>query len=266
MASNKNDITTPDLPTLQTSLSRLVTAAHILDGFAHRNKNQHRGTRWWGPFSMLRANLHKVLPDLEGAVQRAEVLSTSTLGGTAAKRRKTEGGGGGHVGVKRPELDRVVQRAQWVHDVVGAKAYEAFTQVAADRQFAQLGLALIGVLAQVEAAIVPFVEAEADSDPGDAPDQIRVGLAVGAKGDASLALEVLDPSPSQGDDLGVAISREELVDDDVELKDEKSLPPPAAAPSSRKEERSSILKPEKSKSDGNLSRKGKDTESQRTVR
>lgn len=71
---------------------------------------------------MLRANVRKVLPDLEGAVQRAEVLSTPAFSGAAAKRRKTERGGG-HVAVKQPELDRVVERARWIHGVVGAKAY-----------------------------------------------------------------------------------------------------------------------------------------------
>lgn len=70
---------------------------------------------------MLRANVRKILPDLEGAVQRARVLSASAPPG-AAKRRKT--GKGGHVAVKQPELDKVVERVRWIHGVVGAKAYE----------------------------------------------------------------------------------------------------------------------------------------------
>ncbi|ROW12273.1 hypothetical protein VMCG_00514 [Cytospora schulzeri] len=264
MAGNNNNkkdaITTPpDLPTLQTSLTRLATAVHILDGFAHRNKNQHRGTRWWGPFDMLRANVRRVLPDLEGAVQRAEVLSTPAFAGAAAKRRKTEKGGG-HVAVRQPELDRAVERARWIHNVVGVKAYAAFTQVAADRQFAQLGLALIGVLAQVEAAITPFVEAEPDTATDDELDPPRVAHTAGVKGDVSVALGTLDPPPGLGDDLGVAISREELDDDDVPSKDETSLPPPG--PSSRKGEKKGTLpKPEeKSKAEGGQSRKGKGTE------
>lgn len=129
MASLTAPKPTPDLPTLQGSLSRLATALHILDGFAHRNKNQHRGTRWWGPFAMLRTSVRKALPDLEAAVQRAEVLSSAPAfsGAAAAKRRKTERGGGrggGHVAVRQPELDRVVERARWIYGVVGAKAYE----------------------------------------------------------------------------------------------------------------------------------------------
>lgn len=131
MASNKDQIPTPDLPTLQASLTRLATAAHILDGFVHRNKNQHRGTRWWGPFDMLRRNVRKILPDLEDVAQRAEVLSTAAaaaaaLSSGAAKRKKADKGGraaAAAAAARQPELDRVAQRAQWVHDVVGARAY-----------------------------------------------------------------------------------------------------------------------------------------------
>lgn len=115
--------TPPDLPTLQSSLTRLSTAAHLLDGFVHRNKNQHRGTRWWAPFDMLRRSVRKLLPDLEGAVQRAELLSSSSSAGAQAKRRKTNDKGAA-VAAKQPELERVEARAQWLHDVVAVKAFE----------------------------------------------------------------------------------------------------------------------------------------------
>lgn len=120
----------PPLPQLQSSLCSLATAAHILDGFAHRNKNQHRSTKWWAPFDMLRRTLRKILPDLEAAVQRAEIISSAALGGPPGKRRKTGGGGGGAGAAargkpaKQPELDRVVERATWTRDVVKTRAYE----------------------------------------------------------------------------------------------------------------------------------------------
>lgn len=113
--------TPPDLPTLQSSLTRLSIAAHLLDGFVHRNKNQHRGTRWWAPFDMLRRSVHKLLHDLESAVQRAELLSSSSS--APAKRRKTSDKGAA-IATKQPELDRVEVRAQWVHDVAAVKAFE----------------------------------------------------------------------------------------------------------------------------------------------
>lgn len=123
MAKNRPNPTTKtpaDLAILQASHSHLSTAAQLLDGFVHRNKNQHRGTRWWGPFDMLRRSVRKLVPDLEDAVQRAQYLSSSSSA-VPSKRRKTNDKG---AAAKRPELERVEVRAQWVHDVVAVKAYE----------------------------------------------------------------------------------------------------------------------------------------------
>lgn len=74
---------------------------------------------------MLSRSIRKLLPDLEGAVQRAEVLSTSSssLLSSTTKRRKTDKDGQS-VTVRQPELDKFVERAQWVHVVIGAQAYE----------------------------------------------------------------------------------------------------------------------------------------------
>ncbi|ROW15036.1 hypothetical protein VPNG_03352 [Cytospora leucostoma] len=263
MASkHKNDITSPGLQTLQTSLASLATAAHILDGFVHRNRNQHRGTRWWGPFDMLRRSVRKALPDLEGAVQRAEVLSASAPSSSGAAKRRKTGRDGHAVAVKQPELERVVQRAQWIHDVAGVKAYEAFTQLAADRQFAQLGLALIGVLAQVEAAIAPFVGTGLEKDAGDETEPIGVVHAAGIRGVDPPASAILDPTLNSGDDLGVVISRDQLDSDDDTTPKDKDLPPPA--PSLRKQERSGKSKARMSKEEGAISREDKGSEPPRT--
>ncbi|KAI3393275.1 hypothetical protein diail_4508 [Diaporthe ilicicola] len=200
----------PDLPALQSSLSRLSTAAHLLDGFVHRNKNQHRGTRWWGPFDMLRRGVRKLVPDLESAVQRAEFLSSSAV--APAKRTKTAA-----KRAQQPELGRVEARAQWVHDVVAAKAFEAFTQLVADRQFAQLGLMLIGVLAQVEAALGPFLKpAEPEDVQVDAAglDPARVAAVIATRPVVSAAPQVGGIGAQQEDDLGVAISRGDLGGDE----------------------------------------------------
>ncbi|KAG8165497.1 hypothetical protein KVR01_004049 [Diaporthe batatas] len=234
--------TPTDLGILQASHSHLSTAAQLLDGFVHRNKNQHRGTRWWGPFDMLRRSVRKLAPDLGDAVQRAEYLSSSSSVVPATKRRKPNDKG---AVAKLPGLERVEARAQWVHDVAVVKAYEAFTQLLADRQFAQLGLMLIGVLAQVEAAVAPFVrpaEPEEGVDETDAAgpapvQQVRVA-GIAAKGGGV-------PPPvvrgvEQEDDLGVAISRDELGDDDDDGEGDggvvsrprySSPPPPKHAPS-----------------------------------
>lgn len=144
--------------------------------------------------------------------------------------------------------------------LTGFRGDRAFTQVAADRQFAQLGLALIGVLAQVEAAMAPFVESEPDTDSAD---ELEPAHAVGAKVDVSVASGGLDPPPSLGDDLGVAISRDELNDDDFPSIGDRPVPP--LGPPSRKEEKRAITpRPAKAKAEGGSTSKRKDTEPQRT--
>lgn len=72
---------------------------------------------------MLRRSVRKLLPDLEGALQRAELLSSnsSSSAGAQAKRRKTSEKA---AAAKQPELDKVEVRAQWVHDVAAIKAFE----------------------------------------------------------------------------------------------------------------------------------------------
>lgn len=205
MAPNENVAkTSPSLPLLQKTLQSLATASVVLHGFAHRNKNQHRGTRWWGPFSMLSRSLRKLLVDLEGAVQRLEVLSNQSL--SRAKRKKDG------PNVRQPELDKFTQRVQWVHEVIVAKAYESFTQLATDKQFAQLGLVLIGVLAQVEDAIAPFVqdamEDEAAEDAAASKPAEMIPHTIKLPG-ATPSFNSFDTSGSDLD-LGVAISRDEL--------------------------------------------------------
>lgn len=72
---------------------------------------------------MLRRSVRKLIPDLEAAVQRAELISSSSASLVPAKRRKTNDRGS-VAAAKLPELERVEVRAQWVHDVVAVKAYE----------------------------------------------------------------------------------------------------------------------------------------------
>lgn len=70
---------------------------------------------------MLRRGLRRALPDLEAAAQRASFRAAETSKTQKTKRRRTENGGGV---VKTPELDRVEERANWLHEFVAAKAFE----------------------------------------------------------------------------------------------------------------------------------------------
>lgn len=89
----------------------------------------------------------------------------------------------------------------------------AFTQLTADKQFAQLGLVLIGVLAQVEGAIVPFIQ--------DAADASDVAVTKPADGGKQSEVPPSEVAPSLGVDigdydLGVAVTRDELDEDEDE--------------------------------------------------
>lgn len=89
----------------------------------------------------------------------------------------------------------------------------AFTQLAADRQFAQLGLVLIGVLAQVEAATAPLARREEVPEPAHKHVQpIAAAHDDDARGAAVPREAVAAPADAQvgGPDLGVAVSREAL--------------------------------------------------------
>ncbi len=73
----------------------------------------------------------------------------------------------------------------------------AFTQLAADNQYAHLGLALLGALAQVHAAVAPLVPAPSEEEGGGGLSSTR-GAVAGLGGDVQ-----------EGADLGVAVSRSE---------------------------------------------------------
>ncbi|KAI1117115.1 hypothetical protein F5Y14DRAFT_18428 [Nemania sp. NC0429] len=160
------------------ALSRLAPLQPVLAGLAHRNRNQHRRAAWWRCFGMLRRGSARLVEDLASAVaaarrdtaraakaaakakgkkRRREELASGGPGttagtgtGTGEEEALTASGTGTEVGV---EMDtNVARRATWLRDVLVPKCYLAFSQLTADNQFAPLGVVLLGVLAQTQAA------------------------------------------------------------------------------------------------------------------
>jgi hypothetical protein len=89
----------------------------------------------------------------------------------------------------------------------------AFTQLSADRQFAHLGLMLLGVLAQVDQAVAPFA-----AGPGDSPDAVETqgGATAGVQsaGVGGIMGEGMidrDLDMAMDTEMGVAVSREEVM-------------------------------------------------------
>lgn len=75
-----------DVDTLQQALDRLGPALEILDGFTHRNKNQHRLSKWWAQLDMLRRGARKLSLCIQDSIRDRPPQGR--------KRKKQSAGGG----------------------------------------------------------------------------------------------------------------------------------------------------------------------------
>lgn len=82
----------------QQALESLAPLRPLLAGFNHRNRNQHRGARWWGAFGMLRRHVSKLIDELDAAAAAAAAVkmaksSSSSATKTSNKKKKRKRGG-----------------------------------------------------------------------------------------------------------------------------------------------------------------------------
>ncbi|KAI0537354.1 hypothetical protein GGR58DRAFT_352259 [Xylaria digitata] len=167
------------------ALCRLEPLQPVLAGLVHRNRNQHRRAAWWRYFGMLRRNCAKLVEDLisADAAARKNAARAAKAAKVKGKKRRREElaaadlgtgiGGKDVVSVQGTEADvetnaNVARRAPWLRDVLVPKCYLAFSQLTADNQFAPLGVVLLGILAQIQAAcdiVAPRPAAPAASSP-----------------------------------------------------------------------------------------------------
>lgn len=225
----------------------LVPAQEILEKFNYKHKNQHRLSKWWAGFDMLRRHTAKFYRDelrlaLDALTKRSSMPQSSKK--KQSKRQRTE---------PRDEdiTAGAVAKAKWMDDYLIPKAYtyvfracsyrgpiffdpisrllrvcniadplqkkkSAITQLAADNQFAPLGLLLLGVLAQVHSAVsllLPLDSAEQESEVTAAAEgkEIDMGVAVPRQEQSSQD----HPSPrlqagasKSPDELGEAVTRD----------------------------------------------------------
>ncbi|KAI0406613.1 hypothetical protein F4802DRAFT_87515 [Xylaria palmicola] len=138
------------------ALARLEPLQPVLAGIAHRNRNQHRRAAWWRSFGMLRRHCARLVGELVVAAATAAAAARRSAARAAraekSKRRRREKEKLVAAGVDA-ETDVVVARhAVWLRDILIPVCYLAFSQLTADNQFAPLGMVLMGILAQVQAA------------------------------------------------------------------------------------------------------------------
>ncbi|KAG9242412.1 hypothetical protein BJ878DRAFT_515694, partial [Calycina marina] len=130
----------------------------LLNPCHHRNKNQHRVAKWWKPFCMLRRHVQKLIIRLDDLAESEKFA-----------------GGKENAYVRRSHA-RVEEEARWSMGW-SERCYVAFTAIVADMQYANLGLMLIGALAQVRrvvSSLLPEEEYDED-DEDDANDAIVAG-------------------------------------------------------------------------------------------
>ncbi|KAI0105564.1 hypothetical protein GGR51DRAFT_519854 [Nemania sp. FL0031] len=160
----------PQTPYSQ-ALSRLSPLQPVLSGLAHRNHNQHRRAAWWRHFGMLRRHCARFVDVLVSAVaaarENAAKAAKAAAKAKSKKRRREELASGGKltptgemdglgvVGTGKTDFEMDVDvdtHAAWLRDVLVPKCYLAFSQLTADNQFAPLGVVLLSILSQVQAA------------------------------------------------------------------------------------------------------------------
>ncbi|KAF5590241.1 ribonuclease mrp subunit rmp1 [Fusarium pseudocircinatum] len=196
-------MTTPPDPALfATTNDSLAPLIPILNGFAHRHKNQHSSTHWWSSFSILRRAVRNLVSDLK------------------SRPRKAKSGG-----VKR-DVHPALVRARWMmrHVVPDAfvwvanrmfvSTHSTFSQLAADNQHAPLGLLLLSVLARTNTILSQLVPDHDHNPPISSSTKPIPSEPSKHKASDTRA----DDAPNAGVDMGVAISREELLSTQKKMK------------------------------------------------
>lgn len=74
-------------PPVSQALDLLAPALGILDSFAHRNKNQHRLSKWWAQFDMLRRGARKLAADLRACLESQARTASASSGGGGKKKK-----------------------------------------------------------------------------------------------------------------------------------------------------------------------------------
>ncbi|OLN81662.1 Ribonuclease MRP protein subunit rmp1 [Colletotrichum chlorophyti] len=169
----------------------LLPILSILDGFNHRNKNQHRVACWWAQFDLLRRSLRRLADDLVARTRRRHAQSFKKK----QPPKKAD-----------PLDDDIAARVDLLLNTTIPSSFLAFTQLTADNQHAALGLVLLGLLASVNTVIAPLVPHQADKGHDDVATAARpTNSPAAVMGPAKDQKQQLDSV-----DLGVAISRDQI--------------------------------------------------------
>lgn len=115
-------------------ITQLQTATHTFHLLYHRNKNQHRHSKWWKCFSTLKRCVSKL---------KYEVQTGDSL--------------------------RAQARVKHMNQVLVPRCYASFTQLIQDTQFSPLGLTLVAELSRLRRLVTPYID-QADDEMSPATD------------------------------------------------------------------------------------------------
>ncbi|KIW10186.1 hypothetical protein PV08_11147 [Exophiala spinifera] len=144
-AKSNSGASTPLSPASDTS-HKINFTKSLLDQIWTRNKNQHRTQPWWKCLGMLRKALTQLalLDDQETHVrQQHETSDGSARINLDAKEVRL-----------RFEKEAQIRSerelwSEWVRETLVPRSYVAFTSLVSDTQFANLGVVLVGALADI---------------------------------------------------------------------------------------------------------------------
>ncbi|KAF6241572.1 hypothetical protein HO173_000283 [Letharia columbiana] len=127
-------------------ITQMQVATHTFHLLHHRNKNQHRHSKWWKWFSMLKHCLSKLIHE----IQARDIL-------------------------------RAQARVKHMYQVLLPRCYACFTQLIQDSQFSSLGLTLVAELSRIRRLVAPYTDqAEDRMDPAmelvDSKDNFPLNL------------------------------------------------------------------------------------------
>ncbi|CAF9906407.1 hypothetical protein IMSHALPRED_004196 [Imshaugia aleurites] len=103
--------------------TQLQAATHTFQLVHHRNKNQHRHSKWWKWFCMLKRCVSKLIHE----IQAGDDL-------------------------------RAQARVKKMNEVLLPRCYMSFAQLIADTQFSTLGLTLLAELAKIRRLMAPYTD------------------------------------------------------------------------------------------------------------
>jgi ribonuclease MRP protein subunit RMP1 len=112
---------------LQEAVDLLGSALWILDLFAHRNKNQHRLSKWWAQFDMLRRNTRRLVADVQACLE-AQARSSSSSSSLKKKQKKVAAAGAVGTSSQRERAEdaatrRMEARVRFMAEQIVPKAF-----------------------------------------------------------------------------------------------------------------------------------------------